>query len=112
MACFTWGSDCEPEMMVNVPRALIIGLTPIRVYRFSSGVPLLTGHIPAEEPADGAAANDKGAAAAAAESMPVDFRRLRRVRRLLRIWFSKVNFLSPEWLCFAGQGLANAAAYN
>ena len=29
MACFTSGSDCEPEMMVNVPRAFRMGLTPI-----------------------------------------------------------------------------------
>src|SRR6201996_1640328 len=69
-----------------------MGLTPMRVNRLSSGLPPLAGQISAEEPAEGAAARERGAVAAAAESSPVDFRRLRRVTRLLRIWFSKVRF--------------------
>jgi hypothetical protein len=44
-----------------------------------------------------AAESDKGAAvAAAAESMPVDFRRSRRVTRVWVFWFSKVKFLFGE----------------
>jgi hypothetical protein len=44
-----------------------------------------------------AAESDKGAAvAAAAESMPVDFRRSRWVTRVWLEWFSKIKFLFAE----------------
>jgi hypothetical protein len=44
-----------------------------------------------------AAESDKGTAvAAAAESMPVDFRRSRRVTRVWVFGFSKVKFLFAE----------------
>jgi hypothetical protein len=97
MACFTSGSDCEPEMMVNVPRAFRIGLTPIWVKRLSVGVPELTGCMGVEGSIKVAAESDNGAAvAAAAESIPVDFRRSRRVTRVCVLWFSKVKFLFAE----------------
>jgi len=69
---------------VNVPRAFMIGLTPIWVKRLSVGVPALTGCIGVGGSIKVAAESDKGAAAvaAAAESMPVDFRRSRRVTRV------------------------------
>ena len=35
MARFTSGSDCDPVMIVNVPRALITGRTPIDRYIFA-----------------------------------------------------------------------------
>src|SRR3984885_1603800 len=39
MACFTWGREHDPLIMVNVPRPFTSGRTPIRVKRLSCSVP-------------------------------------------------------------------------
>src|ERR1700745_1401223 len=45
MACFTCGRDRDPLMMVNVPRPLMSGRTPMRVKRLSWSVPSLAGSV-------------------------------------------------------------------
>jgi hypothetical protein len=73
-------------MMVNVPRAFTIGLTPIWVKRFSVAVPESNGSPQpgAAVDATAAALAEIGATAAAAERMPDCFRRSRLDQRAVR----------------------------
>jgi hypothetical protein len=74
-------------MMVNVPRAFTIGLTPILVNRFSVAVPESVGKLQpgaAVVDAMAAALAEIGATAAAAERMPDCFRRSRLDQRAVR----------------------------
>jgi hypothetical protein len=73
-------------MMVKVPRAFTMGLTPILVYRFSVAVPESKGSPQPGSAVDATAAAlaEMGAIAAAAERMPDCFRRSRLDQRAVR----------------------------
>src|ERR1700736_7008194 len=99
MACFTWGRDRDPLMMVNVPRPLMSGRTPIRVKRLSWSVPSLTGSVfcacGSANAVAPAAKGETAVAAPRAEIIPDCLRTSRRDQRALR----KRDMGSPlcEW---------------
>src|ERR1700733_5920729 len=70
MACFTWGREHEPLMMVNVPRPFTSGRTPIRVKRLSCSVP---SRISAARPAGVRAASADGSDMALDVGDEIDF---------------------------------------
>src|ERR1700677_3202970 len=76
-------------MIVNVPRAFTIGLTPILVNRFSVAVP--ESPQPGAADARAAALAEMGATAATAERMPDCFRRSRLDQRAVRKRFILVR---------------------
>src|SRR5260370_36998845 len=88
MACFTCGRDRDALMMVNVPRPLMSGRTPMRVKRLSWSVHSLVGRLClACGSANAVAPAAKGEAAVAApsaESIPDCLRTSRRDQRALR----------------------------
>src|ERR1700730_13096677 len=88
MACFTCGRDREPLMIVNVPRPLMSGRTPMRVKRLSWSVPSLAGSVCCVDGSANAAAlaarGDTAVAAPKADRIPDCLRTSRRDQRALR----------------------------